>query len=151
MLAVRARPPARKGTKYVNQLVGERVGDVRTLRRLTLTDLSECMVHLGHSWVRQTVTQVEAGKRNVTVDEKLVSLAVALQTTVAFLLSPAPLWSGLPGEAEVKVDVGTPHSLHMDTLAGVYGFSWQVSPAPTTTYYEWDGPETETDPRHNKR
>jgi transcriptional regulator with XRE-family HTH domain len=43
------------------------------------------MMYLGHPWTRQTVGEVEQGRRNVTTDE-LFSLALVLEITIARLL-----------------------------------------------------------------
>jgi len=106
------------------------------------------MEMLGHeSWKRQTVGQVEKGKRNLTVDE-LISLAAALQTTVAFLVSPAPLWSGYPGEKDALVDAGGPSPLDRDQLLDLYGFQWQASPS-TNIFYAWEEAKVDGYPRLN--
>ena len=60
----------------------------RGARALGQSDVAERMVALGFSWVRQTVSEIERGRRAVTVPE-LVGLAMALSTSVVALLNPA--------------------------------------------------------------
>ncbi len=84
-----------EGAKYLTQIVGERSREIRTLYtsardqdEVSQEEIAERMVILGHAtWRRQTVALVEKAGRNLTVDE-LISLAVALQTTLAYLLNP---------------------------------------------------------------
>jgi len=54
---------------------------------MTQEDLAEQMCHLRHARTRATVSEVERGDRNVTVDE-LGSLTVALGALLSELLDP---------------------------------------------------------------
>jgi 8-oxo-dGTP pyrophosphatase MutT (NUDIX family) len=60
----------------------------RTAAELSQADIGERMRALGFpSWLRQTMSTVETGKRRVTAEE-VVGLALALNTTVTRLVSP---------------------------------------------------------------
>ena len=125
MPGIPGRREPHEDAQFPSQLVGERASELRRLLKLSQEDIAERMVRLEHSkWARQTVGQMETATRNVTVDE-LVSLAAALQTTVAFLLSPNPIF-GL--ERDYWVDIGAPASLGRRHLPGLYGFSPPKTP-----------------------
>ena len=129
------REPPHVGSRYLSQIVGERIGEIRRSRKVSQGLIADRMQELGHgSWERQTVGLVESARRNLTVDE-LVSLAAALQTTLAFLLSPLSAW----GNPQHMVDVGGPEGLDTKQLRDLYGFL--SVPFPNTNgYYDW--PET---------
>jgi transcriptional regulator with XRE-family HTH domain len=76
-------PP--KGALYPSQILARNLGAVRRLRGYRQEFIAERMMYLGHQWTRQTVGEVEQGRRNVTVDE-LFSLALVLEITIARLL-----------------------------------------------------------------
>lgn len=59
----------------------------RGARALGQSDVAERMGALGFGWVRQTVSEIERGRRAVTVPE-LVALAMALSTSVVALMDP---------------------------------------------------------------
>lgn len=80
-------PP--KGALYPSQILARNLGAVRRLRGWRQEFVSERMMYLGHPWSRQTVGEVEQGRRNVTVDE-LFSLALVFEITVARLLDARP-------------------------------------------------------------
>ncbi len=122
-----------KGSKFLSQLVGERAREARSLHNnLSQHDVAERMELLGHNWVRQTMARIESADRNLTVDE-LVSLAIALQTSVAYLLSPA---SPADPYTSDPVDIGGPDPLGRDELSALFGFP--TDPFPRARgYYEW--------------
>jgi transcriptional regulator with XRE-family HTH domain len=70
---------------YPSQVLARNLGALRRLRGYRQELVAERMNYLGHPWTRQTISEVERGKRNVTVDE-LFSLALALHITVDRLL-----------------------------------------------------------------
>jgi transcriptional regulator with XRE-family HTH domain len=76
-------PP--KGALYPSQILARNLGAVRRLRGWRQDFVSERMMYLGHPWTQQTVSEVERGRRNVTVDE-LFSLALVLEITIERLL-----------------------------------------------------------------
>ncbi len=124
---------APEGSRYLSQIVGERAREARTvMRKVSQEDVAERMETLGHSWFRQTVAKVENAKRNLTVDE-LVSLAAALQTTVAFLVSPSSPLS--PNNAQ-PLDVGGPEPLDGRQLRDLFGFNAMIW-AGANGYYQW--------------
>lgn len=134
MPGIPARREPHPDSSYPSRIVGKRAKDARRLHdRLSQEAVADRMVALGHdTWVRQTVGQVEDAERNLTVDE-LVSLAAALQTVVAYLLSPASPADPLTDE---PVDVGGPDPLDRDEMNSLYGFN-RVSYPHAYGYYEW--------------
>jgi transcriptional regulator with XRE-family HTH domain len=76
-------PPA--GALYPSQILARNLGAVRRLRGWRQEFVSERMMYLGHPWTRQTVGEVEQGRRNVTTDE-LFSLALVFEIAIARLL-----------------------------------------------------------------
>lgn len=70
-------------------IVGRSVRSARTARDLSQEQVAERMRALGFTgWLRQTVGQVERGRRRLIVDEVL-ALSFAVETTVAELIMPA--------------------------------------------------------------
>jgi transcriptional regulator with XRE-family HTH domain len=138
MPGIRPRREPHEGTLYPSQLVGQRCKQARRLHDgLSQEEVAERMVTLGHeTWTRQTVGQVEAATRNLTVDE-LVSLAAALQASLAYLLSPS---SPTDPYSDELVDIGGPAPLDRNGLLNLYGFN--TSPLPQAhAYYDW--PDTD--------
>ena len=129
--AQRRRPP-HEGSFYLSQIVGRRLKEARRLHGLSQEELADRMERLGHIWVRQTVSQVEKAERNLTVDE-LISVAVAVEASLAYLLSPAAPTNPLRRE---PVDIGGPDALNRRALTGLYGFNWNPTPQ-AWTYYTW--------------
>ena len=83
----------------------------RQLRGMEQDKLAQRMQSLGHLWRQATVSEVERGRRNVTVPE-LVALTVALAANVEQLLDPrGPERKRGPrlalGVAEVEIFVDT--------------------------------------------
>lgn len=85
----------------MTEVLAENVRVRRAAARLQQADLAKRMIALGLEWTRSTVSAVERGSRNVTVDE-LLSLALALGTDPAGLLDPR----GITGRAQIRVDLG---------------------------------------------
>ncbi len=70
-------------------IVGRSVRAARTARDLSQDEVAARMRALGFTgWLRQTLGQVERGKRRLIVDEVL-ALSFALTTTLAELIMPA--------------------------------------------------------------
>jgi transcriptional regulator with XRE-family HTH domain len=80
-------PP--KGALYPSQILARNLGAVRRLRGWRQELISERMMYLGHPWTQQTVSEVERGRRNVTLDE-LFSLALVFDITIERLLDARP-------------------------------------------------------------
>jgi transcriptional regulator with XRE-family HTH domain len=78
-------PP--QGVKFVADALADNLRAYRLLSQLEQNDVAERMQRLGHPWRRVTVSEVERGRRNVTVPE-LLALALLLGTTVQELLDP---------------------------------------------------------------
>ena len=138
MPGIRTRRESHEGSHYPSQIVGQRSKQARRLHDgLSQEAVAERMVSLGHeTWTRQTVGQVEAATRNLTVDE-LVSLAAALQASLAYLLSPS---SPADPYTDELVDIGGPAPLDRKGLLNLYGFN--TSPLPQAhAYYNW--PDTD--------
>jgi 8-oxo-dGTP pyrophosphatase MutT (NUDIX family) len=79
---MRSQPP-------YGQLVARRLREARTAAGLSQSDVAERMQDLGfRSWLSQTVSSAERGKRRVTIDE-LLGLMVTCQTDMQALIYPA--------------------------------------------------------------
>ncbi|HEY3090683.1 MAG TPA: helix-turn-helix transcriptional regulator [Jatrophihabitantaceae bacterium] len=78
-------PP--EGSAYVADVLAENIRAYRLLRRREQEDVASRMQLLGHPWRRVTVSEVERGRRNVTVPE-LVSLVLVLGANIEQLLDP---------------------------------------------------------------
>lgn len=96
------QPP--EGSEYVTDVLAGNVRAYRLLRRLEQAGVAGEMQLLGHSrWTRQTVSEVERGRRNVTVPE-LVALVLVLGASVEQLLDPRRLPERRSGP-DLAVDV----------------------------------------------
>lgn len=71
----------------VEQIIGERVKQLRERRHRPQTWVAHAMTQLGFRWSRHTVIRTETGRRDLTIREA-VALALCLQTDVADLLEP---------------------------------------------------------------
>jgi transcriptional regulator with XRE-family HTH domain len=72
----------------VSELVGHNVRALRQAAGLTQDELAAAMQHLGLRWVRQTVAETEAGRREPTIAE-LVAIAGYFEMPLhALLLAP---------------------------------------------------------------
>ncbi len=83
-------PPRRAqkvGTKFLSEALADNARQIRGLRKLSQDDVAERMTALGHTWSRQTTSDVERNLRNVTVDE-LLGLALVLGAPIGQLLDP---------------------------------------------------------------
>lgn len=81
------RPPEGARARFVEDVLAANVRGFRLLRDLEQADVAERMNNLGHRWTPATVSEVERGRRNVTVPE-LLALVLALQASVDQLLDP---------------------------------------------------------------
>jgi 8-oxo-dGTP diphosphatase len=96
------------------EILAGNITAARKRLRLQQADLAERMTNLGWKWVRQTVGEIEALRRKVSIEE-LIGLSVALETGLGHLLLPIagesrlirlpagqliilPLPDGMPGE-----------------------------------------------------
>lgn len=75
----------------------------RLLRHLTQDELAARMTYLSHGWGRSTVSAVEGGTRNVTVDE-MFGLVLSLGITIGQLLDP----EGPDRSRRLSLDIGLP-------------------------------------------
>jgi transcriptional regulator with XRE-family HTH domain len=101
------RKPA-KGALFPSGFVATNIRAYRALRRLTQADLADRMrlLDLNDAWDQTTVSRVEKGERNVSVDE-LVGVALALGTTIPDLLDP----TGPDGTSSTELDYGAKGTL----------------------------------------
>src|SRR5438876_11910658 len=76
------------GARFRSDAVAENVRAMRGARGLSQGDLAERMKAEKFDWRQATVSEIERGARNVTVDE-LLGLALILEATPADLLDPA--------------------------------------------------------------
>ena len=78
--ASRIAPPNREEGRPSDALAAN-VRAYRVLRRMTQDELAARMTQLGHCWGRSTVSAVEGGGRNVSVDE-LFGLAASFGVSI---------------------------------------------------------------------
>ena len=133
-----AKREARPGSRFMAAVLADNLRRYRGFTRLSQTDLAERMESLGHRWLRQTVGQIEAGRRSVSVDE-LLGLAVSLQTAVSGLLSPmGPAW-----QPEVDhVDLGLPEltsAREAESIIRTGTSPDEAEPAFAHWRWAWDG------------
>ena len=69
-----------------SQVLSKRLAEMRGARGMHQQDLADEMNNLGWSWVRSTVAKIEAGTRQVSVDE-LLSIAYVLGVTPVALIT----------------------------------------------------------------
>jgi transcriptional regulator with XRE-family HTH domain len=80
--------PANLDAEFVEDVLARNVRAYRLLRNLEQLDVAyRISVVAGHRWTPATVSEIERGRRNVTVPE-LLALTVVLGTTVELLLDP---------------------------------------------------------------
>ena len=97
----RAGRTPRAGSRFLSDVLADNIRAWRLLRRLEQAEVASRMAKLDHTWGPSTVSQVERGRRNITVDE-LLALAIALSVPVWVLLDPL----GPQGDNETPVDFG---------------------------------------------
>lgn len=73
----------------VKPVVAANIRTSRRLLNLKQSDVADQMTTLGYCWQRATVSEIERGRRNVTVSE-LVALTFVLNSTVFELLDNRP-------------------------------------------------------------
>jgi transcriptional regulator with XRE-family HTH domain len=81
------------GFRFLTDILADNLRAWRLLRRLEQANVAEQMRAFGHRWVQQTVSEVEQGRRNITVDE-LAVLAMVLDVPPVALLDPMPVGGG---------------------------------------------------------
>lgn len=97
----------------------------RVLRHMTQGYLADRMTHLGHGWGRSTVSAVEGGGRNISVDE-LFGLAASFGVSIGQLFDPTGPDHSRRLSFNVGVtDRGVPQSLEPH-LAQLWGASRAV-------------------------
>ena len=99
------------GSRFLSDAIAEKVRAYRLLRRLKQDDVAEKMRELRHPWTQATVSQVERGQRNLTVDE-LVGLSIVYGLSLNELLDPVPVDGGPPP----TLDIGLPFALPPETV-----------------------------------
>lgn len=85
--------------KTPGEIVGAHVRDLRRAAGLSQGELADLMEQLGYSWVRQTVGEVEAGRRRLAWDE-LMSLSAIFDMAPTALIA-GPSQSTTYGEVKV--------------------------------------------------
>jgi transcriptional regulator with XRE-family HTH domain len=85
--------------RFPSQVLAANIASFRAGRGIGQDELADRMRRLRHGWSRATLSEVERGDRNVTVDE-LGSLTVALGASLSELLDPE--------RVGVNLDLGMP-------------------------------------------
>jgi transcriptional regulator with XRE-family HTH domain len=100
------------GSRFLSDAIADKVRAYRLLRRLKQDDVADRMRELRHqTWTRQTVSDVERVRRNLTVDE-LVGLSFVFGVSLNDLLDPVPVDGGPPP----ALDIGLPFALPPDMV-----------------------------------
>src|SRR5579862_8025433 len=97
------------GARFLAAVLADNVHARRAMARLTQGELAERLGWLGHTWTRATVSDVEKGARNVSVDEAF-AMALVLGTTIPALLDP----TGIDGQGKAPLDYGTGTPMRAD-------------------------------------
>jgi transcriptional regulator with XRE-family HTH domain len=105
------------GSRFLSDAVAEKVRGYRLLGRMKQDDVAEKMRELRHPWTQATVSQVERGQRNLTVDE-LVGLSIVLELSLNELLDPVPVGGGPPPALDVGLPVPIPPDIVRHWSAG---------------------------------
>jgi transcriptional regulator with XRE-family HTH domain len=105
------------GSRFLSDAVAEKVRGYRLLGRMKQDDVAEKMRELRHPWTQATVSQVERGQRNLTVDE-LVGLSIVFELTLNELLDPVPVDGGPPPALDIGLPVAIPPDMVRDWSAG---------------------------------
>src|SRR6266700_2654883 len=124
----RAGRTPRAGSRYLSDVLADNIRAWRLLRRLEQAEVASRMSKLDHTWGPSTVSQVERGRRNITVDE-LLSLAIALGVPVWVLLDPL----GPQGDNDMPVDFGP-----VGTLSAKLVREWLTTNA--VPRFDWSDP-----------
>jgi transcriptional regulator with XRE-family HTH domain len=96
------------GSRFLSDAIADKVRAYRLLRRLKQDDVADRMRGLRHqTWTRQTVSDVERVRRNLTVDE-LVGLSFVFGVSLNDLLDPVPVDGGPPPALDVGLPVAIP-------------------------------------------
>jgi len=112
-------------------ILARNIAAARVRLRLQQSDLADRMRDLGWKWVRQTVGEVENDRRRLTAEEVL-GLAIALETTVARLMSPLweDEWVLLPAGMSLRVGA---------VITLVTGELSAADSIPTSREFRWHG------------
>lgn len=105
------------GSRFLSDAIAEKVRAYRLLRRLKQDDVAEEMRKLRHPWTQATVSQVERGQRNLTVDEQ-AGLSILLDVPMDKLLDPAPFEGDEPSALDVGLPVAIPARYARDWVYG---------------------------------
>jgi transcriptional regulator with XRE-family HTH domain len=81
------------GEPEMGDVLADNLRAARRRSYMSQEDVARAMREVGHGWAQNTVSVVERGARNVTVNE-LLHLAVALRTSVPDLLDPMSVTEG---------------------------------------------------------
>lgn len=111
--ASRIRPTTKEDGRPSDALAAN-LRAYRALRHMTQDELAARMKHLGHGWGRSTVSAVEGGGRNTSVDE-LFGLAASFGVTIGQLFDPTGPDHSRELSFNVSVtDRGVPRSVGSD-------------------------------------
>jgi transcriptional regulator with XRE-family HTH domain len=106
------------GSRFLSDAIADKVRAYRLLRRLKQDDVADHMRGLRHqTWTRQTVSDVERVRRNLTVDE-LVGLSFVFGVSLNDLLDPVPIDGGPPPALDIGLPVAIPPDMVRRWSAG---------------------------------
>lgn len=73
---------------HISAGIGRRLKELRVERAMSQTYVAENMQQVGYTWTQQTVSEIEAGRRRLLVDEVYL-LSAVIGTTLDELLPVA--------------------------------------------------------------
>ena len=128
----RAGRQPQPGSVFLSDVVADKARAYRLLRRLEQADVAEGMVRLGHPWTQATVSQVERGQRNVTIDE-LMGLSMLFGIPLAKLTDPTPLDGSDPPALDVGLPVPIPPRIVRQWANGAVSIFMESEAGPDGT------------------
>lgn len=112
----------------VSEAIGRNVSTLRRAVGLTQEELATAMTEVGFGWLRQTVTEVEAGRRSIAIEEVAALAALFDLDPFHVLLSPGSQVPNPYGSVQVG---GATLSIHQ----------WQALWAPRSQFEPPKGPK----------
>ena len=89
--------------RSVSEIVGLNLAALRGVIGASQEELARAMASLGFAWHRQTVTEVEAGRRGVTVEEVAALAAYFDMSPLALIVSPSSMLNWSAGVTGVRI------------------------------------------------
>jgi transcriptional regulator with XRE-family HTH domain len=128
------RDENRGGSLRVAELIGANLKALRRAAGLTQTELAEAMEVVGFRWVRQTVAETEAGRRDMTVEELAAIAAIFEMPLYGVIATPGGLITQRWSEGVVEVGNRSLRFQNWLELVAQVGRSPQEPASPRTRH-----------------